>query len=648
MPVFLVRSRMRLLFLFLSVLVLISACGAGSSTAPVSSAPVAGARSATGWFGISVEAGRWNLTAPDGTAFFSRGVNCLLMYDGAVKPTSFGYDVTKVPGFDTTAWANSLRARVEGWGFNTAGSWSADAVYASGMPFTVTLHMTGNADLIKVFDDDYDSMIRARAKPNVEKWAGSRSLIGYFTDNELPWYGMWGWPSGSPTLLERFAALPASGKGKSALVEFFQARYDGDFGKLKESWDIDAADFDGLANATSFRGKGSRAAEDVEEFMGVVAEQYGKVVSRVLKELDPNHLNLGVRIAGFAPDPVIRALGKYVDVFSLNLYRKSGHIPKKLLRHFHELTGKPIMITEFSYRAMENRSGDMNTGGADVTVPTQADRAKRLRTYITELVSCPFVIGYHWFLLFDQSPGGRTFDGENSNYGLVDVYDKDYDELIAAFKDVNASCDQLHAAAMPLPPPSLGTPLASSDAPAVNAAVPILAAAKPSAKDPVFWGDAGGGASATRGKGGTEWFKSKGPTGHGWGYGWSFFFTADGRDGIDVTGAKSLQVRVRIPKGIAFRVFLAEAGAAASDAESFSGARGADGESYESPEMIGTGDWHTYRIPLEKLNVRDSWGNNGGNGVLDLQAISWCDLYFAGNQGNVDFALDSLVMSPEI
>lgn len=638
------RSRSRLP-ICLCALMLASACGAGSRSA---SSPAAGSgMSGDGWFAVRNDSDRWWLVAPDGTRFFSRGVNCLLPRDGAVKPTSVGYDVTGTPGFDSDAWARATRARAASWGFNTVGSWSDDAIYAGGMPFTVTLHMTGNADIIKVFDDDYDSMIRHRAATMIAKWAGSKSLIGYFTDNELPWYGEWGWPSGPPTLLDRFAQLPASNKGKQALVAFLRARYAGDFTTFQESWDVDARSFDDLAAATALHGKTGKAAEDVEAFMGVVAEQYGSVVSRVLKEMDPHHLNLGVRIAGYAPEPVIRAIGKHVDVFSMNFYRKSGHIAKNLLRRFHELTGKPIMITEFSFRAMENRSGDANTGGADVTVPTQADRAKRLHSYLDELLSCPFVIGYHWFLYFDQSPGGRTFDGENSDYGLVDIHDQPYDEIVGAFKELNASCDAKHAAAQPLPPPSAGTMLAASTAPAIRETATVLSSSKSPAKDPTFWGDAGGGASAKRVANG-GWFASKGPTGHGWGYGWSFAFAKESRDGIDLTGAKTILLRLRVPKGISFRFFLAEAGAAASDAEDFSGTRGADGESYESVELIGTGEWKTYRIPLAEMRIRDAWGNNAGNGVLDLQAVSWCDLYFSGNQGDVSFAFDSLSATPEM
>jgi hypothetical protein len=85
-----------------------------------------------------------------------------------------------------------------------------------------------------------------------------------------------------------------------------------------------------------------------------------------------------------------------------------------------------------------------NTHGADVTVPTQADRAQRFRTYATRALQMPYLVGYHWFAYHDQPPMGR-FDGENSNYGLVDIQDQPYTEITDALREVNRQAATLHA-----------------------------------------------------------------------------------------------------------------------------------------------------------------------------------------------------------
>lgn len=633
-----------------SVALILLAVGCGAQAPPSPAAKSTASPGREGWFRTRQENGRWWLIDPDGKKFLSKGVNVMLTRDGMVKPTSVGYNVETQPGYEDVAWAKGARTRLEGWGFNTVGSWSADTIYRhGGLPFTVTLHMTGNAEILRVFESDIEPWLKARTEPNVAKWKDSHELIGWFTDNELPWYGNWGWPSGPPSLLERFASLSADSAGKKAAVEFLRGRYCDDFTAFSRAWEAPATSFDGLAKAASIKPKSGEAQADIEEFTGVVAKRYAEVTAKVLKELDPNHMNLGIRYAGNAPDPVIKAVGPFVDVVSLNLYRKNGHVPMRHLRRIHVLSGgKPIMITEFSYRAMENRSGDANTGGADVTVPTQADRGARLRSYLTELLSSPCIVGYHWFLLFDQSPGGRTLDGENSNYGLVDIHDKEYDEVTSVFRELNPKAESLHESSTAYEGMTTATRLYRGDNPAVKDTTAIFDAAARPAKDPEWWGDQGGGAKGEKiaSKDKSAWFASRCATGGGWGCGWSFHLADDSKKGRDLSGATSLLVSANIPRGATFQIMLAEAGCAAPETPDFAGERDADGESYSGPKLVGEGKWTTYRIPLDQFEPRDVWGNPSGNDRLDLQAISWLDVYFGGNQGEANFTLGPISAAP--
>lgn len=65
----------------------------------------------------------------------------------------------------------------------------------------------------------------------------------------------------------------------------------------------------------------------------------------------------------------------------------------------------------------------------------------------------------------------------------------------------------------------------------------------------------------------------------------------------------------------------------------YAGQNGADGESYSFPPMTGTGKWEDYRVDLSELERRTTWGNQHGNNILDLQALSDVDFYLPGNQG---------------
>jgi hypothetical protein len=50
---------------------------------------------------------------------------------------------------------------------------------------------------------------------------------------------------------------------------------------------------------------------------------------------------------------------------------------------------------------------------------TQAERAQGYKNYTTRLAKLKPVIGMHWFQWSDQPAAGRSSDGENSNFGLV-------------------------------------------------------------------------------------------------------------------------------------------------------------------------------------------------------------------------------------
>jgi hypothetical protein len=112
-----------------------------------------------------------------------------------------------------------------------------------------------------------------------------------------------------------------------------------------------------------------------------------------------------------------------------------------LVEHVFQVTGKPVMITEFAFRAED--SGLPNTQGAGPKVPNQQARAKAYTDYVTWLESLPEVVGYHWFEWVDEPKEGR-FDGENSNYGLVDIRDDPYKEFVAAVKQANAAALEAH------------------------------------------------------------------------------------------------------------------------------------------------------------------------------------------------------------
>src|SRR5262249_5869819 len=101
--------------------------------------------------------------------------------------------------------------------------------------------------------------------------------------------------------------------------------------------------------------------------------------------------------------------------------------------------GKPVIIGEFYMSARNNRSGNQNSRGVFPVVPTQKERAAGFRRTLEALLTYPYVIGADWFQYFDEPMHGR-YDGENFNFGLVDIHTRQCEHLIrrAPSMDVTA------------------------------------------------------------------------------------------------------------------------------------------------------------------------------------------------------------------
>jgi agarase len=137
--------------------------------------------------------------------------------------------------------------------------------------------------------------------------------------------------------------------------------------------------------------------------------------------------------------PVAEASRGLVDVWSVNYYVPRAFAPP--LKMQYNASRAPILITEWSFRSRD--SGLPNTEGAGPVVATQADRADKYREYMTDLLAQPYVVGAHWFEYVDEPAEGR-FDGENSNYGVVNIHDDPYTVFDAVVKQVNAQVYKIH------------------------------------------------------------------------------------------------------------------------------------------------------------------------------------------------------------
>lgn len=417
---------------------------------------------ATGYFRTENINGRWRLVTPDGHPFYSIGV-CSVGPHGDNAP-ALGYapyekNVLEKHG-TVEKWADVTKKRLNEWGFNTRGAWSGDDV---GGPWFAIVYFAGEVwqkgGMPDVFSDKF--VQQAEIIASKEARQNDKLMIGYFLDNEMQWDTDW---RNGPSLFDFYMTQEKDAAGKRALVDFLKTRYE-NTKKLSEVWHPEFADWDAVASASDIKsapGADARARDDRDAFTYLAARQYFKTATDALRRHDPNHLIACNRFVSWTvPAAVILAAGEYCDIVSVNHY-EVGPVGKALLESrpknvsvpgaadpsfdvFYRLARRPMLISEFGFRADDSGLPNTYPPGRVVqpTVPTQKARAERYDKYVRTWAGTNYFVGNHWFKYMDEPAEGR-FDGENGNYGLVNIKDEPYSEFVNAISVTNGEAIRLH------------------------------------------------------------------------------------------------------------------------------------------------------------------------------------------------------------
>jgi hypothetical protein len=387
----------------------------------------------------------WWLVTPCGERFLSLGVNVV---DGGVNSRDrAGILRFRSPalaaGLD--AWAASARRRLVAWGFNTAGAWSLSPQLLD-LPTIPVEHLGRSVDFAwwDPFNPQAVDEIRQLAWNNLGAYRGNPLRIGYFADNE---YGWW-----NAALFQVWSAAPPRTFTKRRLLAFLRERY-------QDGWSAFLADFVPPAGVRSFADlllarrmtrlrPGGTGIATIRGWTSIVAEQYYQVTSRALHDADPEALFFGDRLPIFYDPDAVRMMARYVDAIPVNYNVDSGKgwIARYFFDGLRELSGgKPVLVSEWFFAARENRTGNRNPGHL-MTVATQAERAAGAAAATRAFAGMAEIIGLHWFKYYDHPKGGR-YDGEDYNFGLVDIDDRPYRDLTNALTAANRDFAVLHARA---------------------------------------------------------------------------------------------------------------------------------------------------------------------------------------------------------
>ena len=404
---------------------------------------------ATSHWSVASENGVEWLKTPCGDRFYSLGVNILDGGNGEKKRLGeayTGYDWAKfAPTLDD--WAAETRGRLEEWGFNSAGGWSLPPQQLR-LPTVINLELGRLAKFhwFDPFAPDTEARMMALAKELVAPYRGSPYRIGYFSDNEVGWW--------AGALFGFFSMKPADNVTKQRWVAMLRAHYGNDWTRFiadfrppegVSSWD----ELLGARQLTALR-PGSHGIAAVREWTGIVAERYYTLAERAIRAADPDALYFGDRLPIYYDPAAVKAMARHVDAIAVNYNVDAGD--GWLARYFFDgleklSSGKPVLITEWFFAARENRTGNKNNGHL-MTVGTQAERAQGAAAATRNFAAVPAIVGTHWFQYYDHPKGGRA-DGEDYDFGLIDLEDRPYEQLVQGLVAANRDATSIHAAAAP-------------------------------------------------------------------------------------------------------------------------------------------------------------------------------------------------------
>jgi hypothetical protein len=410
---------------------------------------------ATGYFRIENDGVNWWFVDPEGFALFSTGMDCVGP-SSSMRVTGMEHLLPSLPDKEGTyrdAWsiegkeysfhiANLIRAfgeewrpawaaltdyRLRQWGFNTIGNWSDPAfIRSSQLPYVYPMvdfpatELTIFRDFPDVFSTEYEQNAKRFAE-QLLPLLDDRRMIGYFLRNEPHWAFVDGL-----NLTEQMMKSPVRFASKERFAEWLRDKYV-DVVQLNAAWGSAYDSFEQLFHAADSTVASQSAREsDYSAFNRLLIRRYVEVPARLCKQIDPNHLNLGMRYAWVGSDEVLEGC-EWFDVFSLNCYQFAPdrdqiiQISKKLNR--------PIMIGEYHFGAAD--SGMLAYGIR--AVATQEERGRAYRYFVEQASVIPELIGVHYFQWNDQPVLGR-FDGENYQIGVVDVCNRPYEPFIEGVK----------------------------------------------------------------------------------------------------------------------------------------------------------------------------------------------------------------------
>lgn len=355
----------------------------------------------TGYYHVEKIDGRWWLIDPDGYA----GINCAVTSLDATAIQD-DYDVLRRNGFNGTGNFIASESQTKNsnnlWNYGQMSYTRRYNFYASYRQVRHSYYDTpeqvkSNADYLLVLDPAFETFCCAQAKTAFASYTEERDLLGYFTDNELPF--------NDRQLTQVLQNLSAGDPTYDSTIVWAE----------RNGVDIAAP---------------TQAQKEV--YAVYLAERYYSVVTEAIHAVDAHHLILGSRLHGVprSIQGVVDMSHKYCDVTSVNFY--DNFCPNDQIARTAWTNDHPCLVSEFYIKDIHYLSGVQE--GAGWYVNNQADRGRWYQNTCLQLLQNPCFVGWQYF---------RFMDNNNSNKGLVTTAREEYTDMTHYVAELNSQVYRL-------------------------------------------------------------------------------------------------------------------------------------------------------------------------------------------------------------
>lgn len=415
---------------------------------------------ATGFFRLQKIDGRYWLITPQGNPFYLKGVdavpynergNFTQVYDSAGQmrdvfakgvpdkkdfPEAWSKDGKNVSFLVAnikrkygenfhSRWLALTWKRLYAWGFNASAKWNNPFI-----PERIPFIGDGGLSIKDPYHPDFAVKAEEELKTRCTRFKDNPYMIGYQISNEDGW---------SRRDIYKFLQDTSGQSGaKRALLKQLSETSQGDPGKYFKRSGVPLEQL----MKEALNGEQIPSAE-LDTFLLASARLYYSKLAEIIRRHDPNHLFLGASLCVYQDVFWIQGAAEIVDIVPLHCYDLNNAWVENFALPVLRKLDKPFAQLEFAFTT--TKRGFPPFGDRRTVVASHADRGRAFQMLTEHLAADPLCVGTAYFVLHDQPLTVRAHHWENYNFGLVDVVDRPYDDMLKYVKKANERLFDIHA-----------------------------------------------------------------------------------------------------------------------------------------------------------------------------------------------------------